>query len=139
MSTSAQPAMHTPPVVSQQEWEVARKALLIKEKTNTRARDALALAASPTFAIMALLTGIMGNGSLEMSGMAHSSPMSGMVTMYLLMSVFHGAAWLKLMRTRAGRPESGFRCDTERNRFQSRRSVRTHDRTRHHAAPSSVD
>lgn len=62
--------------------------------------DVLALAASPTFAVMALLTGIMGSGSAEMPGMAHASPMSGMVTMYLLMSAFHVAAWLKLVRRR---------------------------------------
>ena len=40
--TSRQPAMHTPPVVSPQEWESARKQLLVKEKAQTRARDALA-------------------------------------------------------------------------------------------------
>jgi predicted dithiol-disulfide oxidoreductase (DUF899 family) len=34
--------MHTPPVVSPQEWEAARKQLLVKEKAQTRARDALA-------------------------------------------------------------------------------------------------
>jgi predicted dithiol-disulfide oxidoreductase (DUF899 family) len=37
-----QSAMHTPPVVSPQEWEAAREKLLVKEKANTRARDALA-------------------------------------------------------------------------------------------------
>ena len=37
-----QPAMHTPPVVSPQEWEAAREQLLVKEKALTRARDALA-------------------------------------------------------------------------------------------------
>ena len=35
-------AMHTPPVVSPQEWEAARQQLLVKEKDLTRARDALA-------------------------------------------------------------------------------------------------
>ena len=34
--------MHTPPVVSPQAWEAARKQLLVKEKAQTRARDALA-------------------------------------------------------------------------------------------------
>src|ERR1700676_3419991 len=37
-----QPAMHTPPVVSSQAWEAAREQLLVKEKAQTRARDALA-------------------------------------------------------------------------------------------------
>src|SRR5262245_59363437 len=32
----------TPPIVSPQEWEAARQQLLVKEKTLTRARDALA-------------------------------------------------------------------------------------------------
>src|SRR5688500_15776737 len=34
--------MDMPPVVSPQEWEAARQALLVKEKELTRARDALA-------------------------------------------------------------------------------------------------
>ena len=34
--------MHTPPVVSPQAWQAARKQLLVKEKAQTRARDALA-------------------------------------------------------------------------------------------------
>jgi len=34
--------MNMPPVVSPQEWEAARKELLVKEKELTRARDALA-------------------------------------------------------------------------------------------------
>jgi predicted dithiol-disulfide oxidoreductase (DUF899 family) len=34
--------MNTPPIVSPQEWEVARERLLVKEKALTRARDALA-------------------------------------------------------------------------------------------------
>src|SRR5262245_10541859 len=33
--------MDTPPIVSPQEWEAARQHLLVKEKTLTRARDAL--------------------------------------------------------------------------------------------------
>ncbi len=62
----------------------------------------LSLAAAPTFAIMALLTGIQDGG---MSGMlcsaAHdASPLSGMVPMYLLMSAFHSAPWLKLVAGR---------------------------------------
>src|SRR6266478_6443346 len=34
--------MKTPPVVSLQEWQVARQQLLVKEKALTRSRDALA-------------------------------------------------------------------------------------------------
>jgi hypothetical protein len=65
------------------------------------AADGLALAATPTFAIMALLTGLMGGGPAEMlCSTAHGSPLSDMATMYLLMSAFHAAPWLKLMNTR---------------------------------------
>ena len=70
------------------------------------AADGLALAASPTFAIMALLTGILGSGPAEMLCSAtHVSPLSGMVTMYLLMSAFHAGPWLKLTRGSARRFE----------------------------------
>ena len=34
--------MNTPPTVSPQEWEAARKQLLVKEKAVMRAHDALA-------------------------------------------------------------------------------------------------
>jgi len=33
---------NAPPVVSPQEWETARRLLLVKEKASTRARDVLA-------------------------------------------------------------------------------------------------
>ncbi len=67
------------------------------ERRRARAADGLALAASPTFAIMALLTGVLGGGPAEMlCSAAQASPLSGMVTMYLLMSAFHAAPWLKL-------------------------------------------
>jgi hypothetical protein len=61
----------------------------------------LSLAAAPTFAIMALLTGVLG-GKADMlcAAMQDASPLSGMVTMYLLMSAFHSAPWLKLMSSR---------------------------------------
>jgi hypothetical protein len=62
-----------------------------------RATNGLALAASPTFAIMALLAGVRGPAEILCSA-AHASPLSGMVTMYLLMSAFHAAPWLKLIR-----------------------------------------
>jgi hypothetical protein len=67
-----------------------------------REAGALALAASPTFAVMALLTGVLGGGPAEMLCSA-VSPLSGMVTMYLLMSAFHAAPWLKLIRASARR------------------------------------
>jgi predicted dithiol-disulfide oxidoreductase (DUF899 family) len=40
--TGRRPGMNTPPIVSEQEWEAARRQLLVKEKELTHARDALA-------------------------------------------------------------------------------------------------
>ena len=58
----------------------------------------LSLAAAPTFAIMALLTGVFGGGPVDaLCSVAGVSPLSGMVPMYLLMSAFHLAPWLKLI------------------------------------------
>src|SRR5260370_37558640 len=64
----------------------------------------LSLAAAPTFAIMALLTGVVAGGPTDMlcSAAQDASPLSGMVPMYLLMSVFHSAPWLKLVSSRRG-------------------------------------
>ena len=62
------------------------------------AADILYLAAAPTFAIMALLTGVLGGGSPDaLCSIAGASPLSGMLPMYLLMSAFHAAPWLKLI------------------------------------------
>jgi predicted dithiol-disulfide oxidoreductase (DUF899 family) len=41
-ATNEEIAMKTPSIVSPQEWEAARQQLLVKEKAQTRARDALA-------------------------------------------------------------------------------------------------
>ena len=71
------------------------------------AADWISLAAAPTFALMALLTVALGGGQPEMlCTAAHGvSPLSGMVPMYLLMSAFHSAPWLKLIsRRREGAP-----------------------------------
>lgn len=63
------------------------------------AADWLYLAAAPTFAIMALLTGVLG-GPTDLLCSAGSLPLSGMTPMYLLMSAFHLAPWLKLVAGR---------------------------------------
>jgi hypothetical protein len=62
----------------------------------------LSLAAAPTFAIMALLTGSHGGSMPDMlcSAAGHGVPLSEMVTMYLLMSGFHMAPWLRLLSGR---------------------------------------
>jgi hypothetical protein len=65
------------------------------------AADWLGLAAAPTFAVMALLTCVTGGDADMMCSAAHAvSPLSGMVPMYVLMSAFHLAPWLKLISRR---------------------------------------
>ena len=64
------------------------------------AADWLGLAAAPTFAIMALITATGGEPQLLCSDAHIGSPLSGMVPMYLLMSAFHSAPWLRLMAGR---------------------------------------
>jgi hypothetical protein len=66
------------------------------------AADWVSLAAAPTFAIMALLTSINGEGTQDVLCLAvHSvTPLSGMAPMYLLMSAFHSTPWLKLISRR---------------------------------------
>jgi len=62
------------------------------------AADFLYLAAAPTFAIMALLTGVFGGGPADaLCSTAGASQLGGMMPMYLLMSAFHSAPWLKLI------------------------------------------
>jgi hypothetical protein len=70
--------------------------------TSPRAADWLCLAATPTFAIMALLTGVLGGGAPDRlcSAVQDAPPLTGMVAMYLLMSAFHSAPWLKLISSR---------------------------------------
>jgi hypothetical protein len=67
-----------------------------------RAADWLCLAAAPTFAIMAVLAGVSGGRSPDWlcAATRDASPLSGMVPMYLLMSAFHSAPWLKRIFSR---------------------------------------
>lgn len=66
------------------------------------AAEGLRLAAAPAFAIMALLAALPGTGQMPtICGLApDASLLTGMVPMYLLMSVFHSAPWLKLAASR---------------------------------------
>src|SRR5262245_51219722 len=65
-----------------------------------RAARFLHLAAAPTFAVMALATGVLGGGADALCSVTVASPFSGMVPMYLLMSAFHATPWLKLIAGR---------------------------------------
>jgi hypothetical protein len=87
----------------------ALDANLEMEADGWRASDWLCLAAAPTFAIMALLTGILGSShpNLLCSALPEASLLRGMVPMYLLMSAFHSAPWLKLI---AKRRSAAHRC-----------------------------
>jgi len=71
--------------------------------------DILRLAAAPTFAFMALLSAV-GGGPKDLLCSAHdSSPLTGMVAMYVLMSIFHSLPWLNLIsawRSRRARGQS---------------------------------
>jgi hypothetical protein len=62
----------------------------------------LSLAATPTFAVMALLTAVHGGSMPDMmcSAAQDGSLLTGMVPMYLLMSAFHLAPWLRLLSRR---------------------------------------
>ena len=64
----------------------------------------LGLAAAPTFVVMALLTGVPGGDHMATmcSTAQDASPLGGMAPMYLLMSAFHSAPWLKLISARPG-------------------------------------
>ena len=66
------------------------------------AADWLSLAAAPTFAAMALLTGVETSGQPDVfcSAMHNASPLGGMVPMYLLMAAFHLSPWLKAIARR---------------------------------------
>ena len=64
------------------------------------AADWISLAATPTFAIMALLTGMFGGGPMDMLCSAWCVSVERNVPMYVLMSAFHLAPWLKLISRR---------------------------------------
>jgi hypothetical protein len=61
----------------------------------------LALAASPTFALMAWIAANHASSLAFCSSGPSVLPIGGMTTMYLLMSLFHLSPWLKLA---SGRP-----------------------------------
>ena len=66
--------------------------------TPLRAADWLSLAAAPVFGLMALLTAYHGDGhaGLLCSEAGQRFDLMGMGPMYLLMTAFHLAPWLRL-------------------------------------------
>ena len=84
----------------------------------------LGLAAAPTFAIMALWNGLFsGQPDMLCMAMQGPPPMSGMTVMYLLMSAFHAAPWLRLISSRRA-------ASTRRLDDSTRRAVFEPDPTR---------
>jgi hypothetical protein len=68
--------------------------------------DWLCLAAAPTFALMALLTIFGGDAAMLCMNASPLTglPLTGMPAMYLLMSAFHLAPWLRVISGRQARP-----------------------------------
>jgi hypothetical protein len=69
----------------------------------------LPLAAAPSFLAMAVVTG-QGSAPDMLCMAPDASPLTGMVPMYLLMSVFHAAPWLTLFASRRGGNGRNERC-----------------------------
>jgi hypothetical protein len=72
--------------------------------------EGLGFAAAPSFALMAVLTLAHESSPADiLCSAAHgASPLGGMLPMYVLMSAFHAAPWLKLIsRQRRRRPACG--------------------------------
>ncbi|WP_241055097.1 hypothetical protein [Achromobacter xylosoxidans] len=67
--------------------------------------DRLALAATPVFALMALLAAVREAGAMATLCGAGASLFDGMAWMYALMSVLHAGPWLR----RLARPPCGMR------------------------------
>ncbi len=69
-------------------------------KALSGAAEWLHLLAAPTFAIMALVTGMSGDGAAAVLCVHDASPLGSMAAMYALMSAFHAGPWLKLFSSR---------------------------------------
>jgi len=81
-----------------------------RESAASMTANGLVLAAAPTFALMALWTGLFADRSdLLCMGMQDASPVNGMALMYALMSAFHAAPWLRWIGRRGDSPSPGLR------------------------------
>ncbi len=67
----------------------------------------LCLAATPTFAVLALLTSAPDGAQDLVCVAAGVAPLGRMGWMYLLMSAFHSPPWLRLMAGRRGAADGG--------------------------------
>jgi hypothetical protein len=105
----------SPSELSREQWDNARYGEIChtthlaypavgqrREWPKPSANCLLSFAAAPSFAIMALLTGIQDGGMPRMlcSAVHEASSLTGMVPMYLLMSALHSAPWLRLIADR---------------------------------------
>jgi hypothetical protein len=73
----------------------------VKDEAAFGPADWLSLAAAPTFAVMAVVSGHHQGDPADVLCLASAaSPLSGMAVMYGLMSAFHLAPWLKLIAAR---------------------------------------
>jgi hypothetical protein len=91
------------PIMSQATGSIDCAAAPRQDRLKLRADRWLSLAAAPTFAIMALLSGVHGGRVPDMLCTAApdaSTPLTGMVPMYVLMSAFHSPPWLRLFSHR---------------------------------------
>ena len=70
----------------------------MKDRIPLGAANLLALGAAPTFALMALVTMLLGDGhsALLCTQAGTPSPLTGMMPMYLLMAAVHLVPWFRL-------------------------------------------
>jgi hypothetical protein len=89
-------------MISDMTGSIDREVTPCQEGLKASADRWLSLAAAPTFAIMALLTRIHRGSMPDMlcSAAQDASLLTGMVPMYLAMSAFHLAPWLRLLSSR---------------------------------------
>jgi len=88
---------------------IASQSTAVKRALNGRALQLLSFAPTPTFALLGLLSASQ-EGSLEnlVCSAGHgSSPLTGMVSMYLLMSVFHSTPWIRMIAQASARKRYG--------------------------------
>jgi hypothetical protein len=89
-----------------------------------RAASWLSLAAAPTFATMALLTGLGGGPQDMLCAASHgASPLGGMIPMYMLMSALHLGPWLKLIAGQRNQRRSEGETRNARHFAQSRDQI----------------